>query len=74
MSKTYSVWPRPFSEKSEVTLDSIETLIKEDGISQQEVFLFIINQMRVMNRHLSEMTDLENTELLKDVELKGDVN
>ncbi len=74
MANTFSVWPKPFSEKTDVTLDSIETLIKQDGISQQEVFLFLINQIRVMNKHLAEMTDLENEALLADVEIEGGCN
>ena len=74
MANTYSVWPRPFSEKTDETLESFEKQVKEDAVSQQDINLMLINQIRVLNKHMEMMTELQNSELLGDVEIEGDAH
>lgn len=74
MANTFSVWPRPFSEKTDETLESFEKQVKEDAVSQQDINLMLINQIRVLNKHMEMMTELQNSELLGDVEIEGDAH
>ena len=74
MANTFSVWPRPFSEKTDETLESFEKQVKEDAVSQQDINLMLINQIRVLNKHMEMMTELQNSELLGDVKIEGDAH
>ena len=72
MAKTYSVWPQPFSEQTDITLDIIEKQLKTDAISQKDLNLLLVNQLKVINKHMEEMTQLQNNVLLRDVQMEGE--
>ena len=70
MTNSYTVWPKPYSEVADETLNKIEGKIVTNAISQQEINLLLLKQIKLLAKHLSEMTELENAHLLNDLEFE----
>lgn len=70
MTQTWSVWPPRYSEQSEVTLENIEREIQEGTITQAELNKLFIKQLKILNKHLEAVTDLQNKHLELDVDVE----
>ena len=69
------------SSSSDPKLDTLIASLNEfieqanhNSLTQTELKELILQQQRLMNIHLSSMTDMENVDLLKGIDLNEDID